>query len=256
MRIAHVWDKNSCLKCDRKRPYPFQLEGMAFLEAGLSCQKGAACFDDMGLGKTIQAGGVVYYNPYLWPCLWIVKSGLKWQTAAFIMNWMGDEHVPQVVNTSNDWLIPGMKHYIIGYDMLVQKSKTMKKSGKVVKSGFDITQFDRVGIKCVVLDECQQIKNVDSARTQMVRRVVRDRKVIPLSGTPWNNRGSELFPVLNMMDPIKFNSEAGFQRRWVETYWEGNRLKEGGIRNITAFREYTKDLIIRRERITVMRNYR
>ena len=94
--------------------------------------------------------------------LWIVKSGLKYQTASFILNWMGDEHVPQIINSSKDWLIPGLKHYIIGYDMLVPKSRTIKKSGKVVNQGFDITQFDRVGIKCVVLDECQQIKNVDS----------------------------------------------------------------------------------------------
>ena len=122
------------------------------------------------------------------------------------------------------------------------------KSGKVVKQGFDIEKFDKIGIKCVVLDECQQIKNVDSSRTQQVRKVVKDKKVIPLSGTPWNNRGSELFPVLNMMDPIKFHSEEGFKRTWVDTYWHGNVLKEGGIRNIKRFREHTKDLCIRRER--------
>jgi len=247
----HEWDKNSCLKCGRKKPFNFQLEGMKFLEAGLAVNKGAACFDDMGLGKTIQAQGVVHYHPELWPCLWIVKSGLKYQIASSLVNWNGDDHVPQVVNTSKDWLIPGLKHYIIGYDMLVQKIKKLK-SGKTSTSGFDIAQFDRIGIKCVILDECQQIKNVDSTRTQMVRRVVKDRKVIPLSGTPWNNRGSELFPVLNMMDPVKFYSEEGFKRNWVKQDWDGKRYVEGGIKNISQFKEYTKDLCIRRERSVVM----
>jgi hypothetical protein len=247
----HEWEKNNCVKCARKRPYAFQLTGMEFLEAGLSVNNGAACFDDMGLGKTIQAGGVVFFHQEMCnPTLWVVKSALKHQTASFIMNWMPD-HFPQIVNTSKDWLIPGFKHYIIGYDMLVQKSRTLK-SGKVVTSGFDITQFDRIGIKCVILDECQQIKNVDSSRTQMVRKVVKGRKVIPLSGTPWNNRGSELFPVFNMMDPMKFNSEEGFKRQWVDYYWQGNFRKEGGIRRIPAFKEYTKDLCIRREREEVM----
>jgi SNF2 family DNA or RNA helicase len=224
---------------------------MKFLEKGLSIAKGVACFDDMGLGKTIQAGGTLKFHPELWPTLWVVKSGIKYQTSDFIINWMGDDFVPQIINTSKDWLIPGLRNYIISYDMLVAKTRTLK-NGTVVNSGFDITQFDRVGIKCVVLDECQQIKNVDASRTQMVRKVVKDRKVIPLSGTPWNNRGSELFPALNMMDPIKFHSAEGFKRQWVDTYWSGNQLKEGGIRNVARFREYTKDIIIRRERSVVM----
>jgi superfamily II DNA or RNA helicase len=248
----HDWDKNNCLKCNRKRPYPFQLEGMKFLETGLSVNKGAACFDDMGLGKTIQAGGVVFFHPLeLQPCLWIVKNATKYQTASFLLNWLGDDHVPQVINSSKTKLWPGMKHYIIGYDMLVPKTRTLK-NGTKVNSGFDITEFDRVGIKCVILDECQQIKNVDSSRTQMVRRIVRDRKVIPLSGTPWNNRGSELFPVLNMIAPMKFPSEARFRRDWVDTYYVGNIIKEGGIRRIPQFKEFTKDLCIRRERVEVM----
>lgn len=252
----HEWDKNNCVKCSRKRPYQFQLEGMGFLEAGLAVNMGAACFDEMGLGKTIQAGGVVFFHEELWPCLWVVKSGLKYQTASFIQDWLnGDSsnvHIPQIINTSKDILLKGVKHYIIGYDMLVHKTRTMKKTGKVVNSGFDITQFDRVGVKCVILDECQQIKNVDSSRTQQVRRIVKGRKVIPLSGTPWNNRGSELFPVLNMMDPMKFSSEEKFKYDWVDFFWQGSFRKEGGIKNIRRFKEYIKDLAIRRERTEVM----
>ena len=247
----HEWDKNNCIKCSRKRPYPFQIEGMRAMERGMAIAKGFACFDEMGLGKTIQAGGYVFFHPETWPVLWTVKSGLKYQTSSFIQWWLGDEHVPQIVQTSKDYLIPGLKHYIIGYDMLVQKSRTLK-SGKVVTSGFDITQFDRIGIKTIILDECQQIKNVDSSRTQMVRRVAKNRKVIALSGTPWNNRGSELFPVFNMIDPIKFNSEEAFKRKWVATYWQGQFLKEGGIKNVELFKEFTKDLMIRRERKEVM----
>jgi superfamily II DNA or RNA helicase len=252
-KCQHVWDKNNCTLCARKRPYDFQVEGMKFGEAALAVNNGVGIFDEMGLGKTIQAEGIIKFHPELWPTLWIVKSGLKYQFSSSILYWMGDEHVPQIVNTSKDWLIPGLKHYIIGYDMLVPKTRTIKATGKVVNSGFDITQFERVGIKCVVLDECQQIKNVDSSRTQMVRRVVKGKKVIALSGTPWNNRGSELFPVLNMLDYVKFNSEEGFKRTWVNTFWHGNQLKEGGIRNIEKFKAHTKDILIRRERTEVMK---
>lgn len=247
----HEWNKNRCLACGRSRPYQFQIEGMAFLEAGLSVNQGAACFDDMGLGKTIQAGGVLFYHPEWLPALWAVPTSLKYQTASFIMSWMGTDHLPQVINTSKDWLIPGLKHYIVGYDMLVPKTRT-NKNGKVINSGLDLTQLDRVGIKSVVLDECQKVKNVDSNRTHAIRRVVKGRKVIPLSGTPWNNRGSELFPVLNMIAPSKFPSEQGFKDTWVDYWYQGSYRKEGGIRNIKQFKEYTKDLCIRRERKEVL----
>lgn len=248
---THDWDKNTCKLCDRHRPYSFQIAGMQFGEAALSVNNGVGIFDEMGLGKTIQAGGIVYFNPKLHPTLWVVKSALKYQFAMFILNWMGDAHVPQIIESSKEYLIPGLKNYIVGYDMLVPKIRQLK-SGKTATQGFDITQFDRIGIKCVVLDECQQIKNVDSTRTQMVRRVVKGRKVIALSGTPWKNRGSELFPVLNMLDYMKFHSEEDFKRKWVDYYWQGQYRKEGGIRRISQFKELIKDIVIRRERAEVL----
>jgi hypothetical protein len=249
----HQWDKNNCIKCSRKKLFDYQQDGGRFVEAALVAGKGALIADEMGLGKTQQAMATVFFHPEIClPTLWIVKSGLKYQFATSILKWMGNEHVPQIVNSSKEWLIPGLKNYIIGYDMLVPKSRKLK-SGKTAEQGFDITQFDRIGIKCVVLDECQQIKNVDSTRTQMVRKVVASRKVIALSGTPWKNRGSEMFPVLNMIDPVKFWSEAEFRRRWVDTYYVGAYEKEGGIKNPRLFKEHTKNLLIRRERTEVMK---
>ncbi len=250
----HTWDKNTCTKCNRKRLYKFQVEGCRFGELALSKYYGVGIFDDMGCGKTNQAMAIIYFHPELCdPTLWVVKASLKYQTAVNIMLWNGDKHVPQIINTSKDWLIPGMKHYIIGYDMLVEKVRTLK-NGTISKSGFDIEQFNRVGIKCVVLDECQMIKNAGASRTQKVRQVVKGRKVIALSGTPWKNRGSELYPVLNMLNYQKFYSEKQFKSQWVDYYWTGKYRKEGGIipRRIPAFKEYIKDFVIRRERKEVL----
>lgn len=252
-KCVHVWDKNNCVKCNRKRPYEFQLDGMKFAEMALAVSNGVLVADEMGLGKTNQAMGVIYFHEELWPVVWVVKSGLKYQFASALINWMGPEHIPQIIHTSKDILYPGLKHYIIGYDMLVQKTRTLK-SGKTVTSGFDIAKFEARGIKTVVLDECQQIKNADSSRTQMVRRLSKGKKVIGLSGTPWNNRGSELFPILNMIAPQKFYSADKFKRDWVQTYWQGPYLKEGGIKHVEAFKDYTKDLVIRRERKEVMKD--
>lgn len=235
---VHTWDKNTCLECGANRPFDFQVEGMKFIERGLALQRGVGIFDEMGLGKTIQALGYLKFHPEHLPALYIVKSGIKFQWYMAILRWMGMKYLPQVIETGKDGIIPGLKSYIISYDLLRR---------------FDTNKFEKIGLKTVILDECQLIKNPDSTRTGEVRKVVRMAEhVIPLSGTPWKNRGEEFFVALNMLDSLKFDSFERFKHRWVDFYYEGPKLKQGGIKNVKAFKEYTKDLIIRRERTEVM----
>jgi len=202
--------------------------------------------------NTIQALGVIKFHPELHPVLYIVKSGIKFQWFKAIIDWMGSDFVGQIITKSDDYLIPNLKTYIVSYDLLVSKTRTNKKTGKIISQGYDISKFDGK-IKTVVLDECQQIKNPDSSRTQQVRRIVKNKVVIALSGTPWKNRGSEFFSVLNMLAPSKFYSYEQYVNRWVERYWHGNTQKMGGINNPARFKEYVKDIVIRRERTEVMR---
>lgn len=241
----HLWIKNQCQTCGKYKPFDFQVQGMEFIEQALAVNKGAAVFDDMGLGKTIQALGYLKFHPEAFPVLYIAKKKIKFQWFKQILTWMGPEFMAQIISSSNDILIPGLKGYIVSFDMLVPKTRRSK-TGKEIKQGFDIKKFDGV-IKTVVIDECQQIKNTDSTRTQQVRRIVKDKQVIALSGTPWKNRGSEFFSVLNMLAPVKFHSYEGFIRQWVDRWFEGNRMREGGIRNPERFKEYIKDIAIRRE---------
>jgi len=258
----HEWIKhpktgketNHCGKCGGFRPFNFQIEGMKFAEQALATGSGVLIADGMGLGKTPQSIGTLVYHLDEWaPVLFIVKSAVKYQWFRQLMRWSRDKIIAQVINSSTDYLIPNMKAYIIGFDMLVPKTKQRK--GKTITQGFNIEQFDRIGIKTVVIDECQHISNPDSTRTQQVRRVVKDRKVIALSGTPWNNRATEFYPVLNMIAPMKFPSAQGFKDTWVQTYWDGKYLKVGGIKNIPKFKEYTKDIVIRREKQEVLDEY-
>ena len=251
-KCKHEWDKTFCIKCNAKKPYPFQVKSMQFVESALVSNKGAGVFLDMGLGKTIISLGYLRYHPESFPCVWIGKSGILIQSFTQSLIWLGPECIGQVIRSSKDPVIPGLKMYFISYDLLIPKTRKSK-SGKVINQGFDVQKFIDRGIKTVILDECQLIKNTDSSRTQQVRKLVASvDKVIPLSGTPWKNRGSEFFSVLNMMAPYKFSSHQGFLDRWVEYYWDGNKYKEGGIRNIPAFKEYVKDLIIRYEYDEVM----
>ena len=267
----HVWNKNTCVECGGFKPFPFQIEGMNFTEQALAVNKGCAILDEMGLGKTIQSLGISKFHPEYYPVLYVVKSGLRFQWLKQIMGWCGDDFMGQIIQSGGDFVIPNLKTYVISYDMMVPKVRKSKKTDKVSVGGFDINKLKKLGIKLIILDECQQIKNPDSTRTQQVRKIVNDRfwredelayaiigrerhevKVIALSGTPWKNRGSEFFSVLNMIAPMKFPSYQKYLDTWVQVYWDGAKRKEGGIKNPEKFKEYIKDIAIRRERIEVM----
>jgi SNF2 family DNA or RNA helicase len=232
----HEWDKRECKKCGESRLLPFQVTGSLAAEAGLASQKGFGIFDDMGLGKTVQAIAQLRYSKELYtPTLIITKSSVKFQWFKEIVKWLGPSYAAQVISTGKDYILPGLKTYVIAYDLLRR---------------FNKEKLSKLGLKLIILDECQQIKNADSTRTQEVRKLVgadTNCKVLSLSGTPWKNRGSEFFPVLNMMDPIKFHSYQYYLDHWVQYYFEGSKRKMGGIRDVKRFKEYTSNLLIRRE---------
>lgn len=243
---SHKWGIGSedspltqCEKCGEFKLYKFQDTSARFVESGLALQKGTLVAHEMGLGKTVIALSVIKFHPELTPVLYVVKSKTKFQWMKEIMRWIGPSHLGQIIETSRDMIIPGFKSYIISYDLLKRLDKT---------------KIEKLAVKLVIMDECQQIKNVDSTRTQQIRKIVNNPeiKIIGLSGTPWKNRGEELFPILNMISPTKFHSQQHFLVQWVDWYMHGNTRKQGGIRNIPRFKEYTKDLIIRYEYDEVM----
>lgn len=237
-KCPHVWgtdrkSKTFCQLCDARKLYDFQLEGARALEKS---NGRFGIFDEMGLGKTIQTLAWIKNNPEITiPYIWTTKSGIKFQHAKEILRVLGPEYYPQVLTKGRDKLVPGLKGYLIGYDLYRQ---------------LDLTMFENFGIKSIVLDECQAIKNPKSSRTVAVKHVVKQVPCfVPLSGTPWKNRGSELYTVLNMLDPVMFWNEKAFQREWIEYDMDG---KECGIKNPEKFREKIAHICIRRERKEVM----
>ena len=243
LACKHTWDNpdkpTECTSCGALKLYNFQVEGARALEIGAALNKGFGIFDDMGLGKTIQPLAYLHYHPEKLPFAWFGKSGLKYQYLKEILKWHGMKHgFPQVITSSRDALLPGMSGYIISYDLLRR---------------FDMSKFEKAGVKTLILDECQAIKNPDATRTSEVRAFAKKvETVIPTSGTPWKNRGNEYFVVLNLLDAKKFWSYEDFKRVWVAKYYENGKEKMGGIRNPEKFKEHIKHIAIRREREIVM----
>lgn len=237
----HEWgtgrERTTCVKCEAHKLYDYQIIGAQSLEKH---DGRFAIFDDMGLGKTIQALAYMRFNmDKCTPYLWVTKSKIKYQHMWEIMRILGESNTPQVITGSKTYWMPNAKGYVISYDLFRR---------------LELAEITKLGIKCIVLDECQAIKNPDSARTIALRDIVKDiPRIIPLSGTFWKNKGSEAFVALNMLDPKMFWSFANFKRQHVRYITDENgKEKEGGFRNPEKFLDMISHIAIRRERKAVM----
>lgn len=237
--IKNVFDEidNWSNLAGTKKLYPYQVDGIKFI-----AKSNGRCLiaDEPGLGKTIQALAALKFYPEMRPALWVCKSTLTIQTLREALEWAGIDLAAQIIEHSKYFILPGFNLYIISMDLL-RRMPTEK--------------MDEIKFKTVIVDEVQHFKDTDSIRTAELRTLVaRAEFFIALSGTPWKNRGSEYFPVLNMINPEMFPSPKHFRFNWVEDYYDKQtgKYREGGIKDIPYFRQVTKDFIIRRMRDDVL----
>jgi superfamily II DNA or RNA helicase len=66
---------------------------------------------------------------------------------------------------------------------------------------------------CLVLDEAQNIKNPEAAQSQAVRQLSARRRVA-LTGTPVENRLTELWSILDFLNPGLLGTQAAFKRQF------------------------------------------
>jgi SNF2 family DNA or RNA helicase len=86
----------------------------------------------------------------------------------------------------------------------------------------------------VVLDEAQNVKNPSAAASRAARGLAADRRVA-LTGTPVENRLSELWSIMEFLNPGMLGSLAAFRRRFavpVERY--GDAEAAGLLRRVTG----------------------
>jgi SNF2 family DNA or RNA helicase len=223
---------------DGKKPYKFQIDSaLAAIEANARF----LCLHEMGLGKTVIACMTMAAHPEeLTKFLVLCKAGLKAQWQKEVPRWCGSDWVPQIIDSESDYLLPGVKGFILSFDMLWRFK--------------DIPAFmKRAKIKFVILDEVQHIKNSDSKRTNGVRAVCKETEhIIGLSGTPIKNHAGEYFPILNIIRPDIFRTKSQFDQVYVDSYWDGYKLKHGGLKNPEYFARITKPFILRYTREQVM----
>lgn len=187
---------------------PYQTLGMSWLFFLRTYGFGACLADDMGLGKTIQ---LISY-------LLKVKETEKDSGPALIIcptsvlgNWQ--KEIERFAPNLSVYL-----HY--GGNRLKGESFADKAtSADVVLTSYglthlDVEDFERIEWSSISIDEAQNIKNAQTKQSRAVRRL-KGKHHIALTGTPMENRLSELWSIFDFTNHGYLGSLGQFQKRFV-----------------------------------------
>lgn len=209
---------------------PYQEAAVAYALARIAPEKGIFYGLEMGLGKTLCAIETVTRLD-AFPCLWLTRSGLKINTAREVVKWA-----------------PGRSAAILGGLTPCMSAETLRAQDVTIanheivperpKGGGWLPVLAEVGYKSLVVDECHDLKDKSSKRSQAAKQLAtgkapRRRKAthppipyrIGLSGTPvMNGRASELIAVLDILGQL---DDMGGFKTFVERYCFARRTRFG-----------------------------
>jgi hypothetical protein len=204
---------------------PYQQRGLSWLVFLERFGLGACLADDMGLGKTIQLLALLLHERELAGDTGTVEPTLLIAPMSVVGNWIHEvrRFAPQLKVLVHHGL-----ERLTG-DTLV----TQGQASDIVLTTYALAHRDRDTLQRItwgriVLDEAQYIKNPAAKQSQAVRSFVADRRVA-LTGTPVENRLSELWSIMDFLNPGYLGGSAGFRKRFsvpIERYRDQMRARQ------------------------------
>ena len=174
----------------------FQKEGLDFF---IKSSGNALLADEMGLGKTVQTLAYLATEKQPFPAL--IVSPLvtlnNWQREIekFLhkksKNGRINTSTPPsstIIRTGKSAKLPQVDFYIINYELLHKR----------------IDDLSNVGIKSIVCDEVHNLRSKTTKKYHAIKKLAALPTVkyrIGLSGTPIYNRGSEIWPIVDILRP-------------------------------------------------------
>lgn len=178
----------------------YQREGFEFLVDRAVHQVGAILADDMGLGKTLQILSVLaaFADQRGGRLAGDGECGALVVCPASVVGvWLSEveKFCPELRCRSYAGLSDQRRELLTreaeSWDLLIVNYALLRN---------DIEEFLRHEFAFVVLDEAQQIKNPDALITQAVKRL-RTKRPLALTGTPVENRVSDLWSIMDFLNP-------------------------------------------------------
>ena len=218
----------------------YQRRGVAWLAFLERCGLGACLADDMGLGKTIQVLAQLAAE----------RTGRKARTLA---GRPGATLLVCPLSVVGNWgkeaarFVPSLVVYVhhgptrLSGEALAEQLT----SADLVITTYALATRDQEELRAhqwhrVVLDEAQAIKNRSTKQSRAVRSLPAERRAA-LTGTPVENRLSELHSVMDFLNPGLLGSAAAFRRGFVLPIERDSDVEAG-----ERLRRVTRPFVLRR----------
>ncbi len=176
--------------------FNFQREGLDFL---LKSSGNALLADDMGLGKTIQSLAYLSSEKNAFPVLIVAPlvTLQNWQReiSKFLMRKSrngkiieGEPPTSTIIRVGKSEDLGKYDIYIINYELLYKRQDDLAK----------------ITLKTIICDEVQHLRSKTTQKYHAIKKLAALESVkyrIGLSGTPIYNRGSEIWPIVDILRP-------------------------------------------------------
>ena len=178
----------------------YQEEGYRWLQTSSAYGLGGILADDMGLGKTLQVIALLLANQGKGKALIITPASLVYNWGEEFKRFAPELKVSLITGTQTE---RQEKLQSCGdMDVLVTSYDLLKR---------DIKEYEDMSFEYEVIDEAQYIKNQSTAAAKAVK-VIRSRIHLALTGTPIENRLSELWSIFDYLIPGYLYSYEAFRK--------------------------------------------
>lgn len=225
----------------------FQKEGLDFL---LKSSGNALLADEMGLGKTVQTLSYVATEKQTFPVLVVAPlvTLQNWnrEISKFVKKKSRNGRIVEnespsstIIRTGKLEDLPKTDFYIINYELLYKR----------------LPDLSNLNIKTVVCDEVHNLRSKTTQKYKAVKDLAAQPSVtyrIGLSGTPIYNRGSEIWPIVDILKPGLLGSFKEFCEYFCYVNEKGKAIvlenKRASLRN-----ELQKHVMLRRKKSDVLK---
>jgi superfamily II DNA or RNA helicase len=212
----------------------YQREGVEWLLRTSGWARGMCLADEMGLGKTVQTIAILLSRAAHGPSLVVCPTSIS-------DNWRRE----------CERFAPSLRTVLYRGAGRAKALESLS-PGDVLIASYDVGARDaealsKIELASLVLDEAQAIKNPGALRTRAVRSLSAGVK-IALTGTPIENRLSELWSLFSILAPGLFDTWEEFRARFAVPI-ERNGDKE----KLVELRSLLRPFLLRRTKAMVER---